>query len=465
MKRLSGYGLAGVFGALALALAACTPASDEAESEDAGGTGGAAGQETGGTGGGETGGAAGQETGGTGGGDTGGAAGVGGEAGAGGAAGTGGEAGAGGAAGTGGEAGTGGGAGTGGVGGGGPGTWEEAATPCPGSRTNAMWFDDRQNGFVGCGENADGYGLFSTTDGGETWDTNVKFEQARVMNLRRAPDGKLYGAGKDTLDNYSAWQIDEATATLKLIGLFEPGNNAFTKVDQGENIAVAEDGQMLVDSLTGNSAAYKPASGTFTELENLNEASIADPDNAPNFQVRRVVAFDNKFYATGSTISEPAQVFLPSKLAGATYHLQPLELQPSTRSGELIDIHIWSATKMIVVGWDNSTDYPLIYRVDGADPYLKASWTQIELLDSGIDYKGGIWAISVDGDTIVAAGEKIPTSEGGFVLRSTDGGLTWEDISPSDGGLPPGPLSKIWLFANGDVFAAGGGQEAWVLTH
>lgn len=327
-----------------------------------------------------------------------------------------------------------------------------------------MWFDDRQHGFVGCGENAEGKGLFSTTDGGATWSSNVKFEQVRVVDIRRGPDKKLYGAGKDTVDKYSAWLIDESTANLKLNGLFVPGNNAYTKVDQGENIAVAEDGQMLVDSLTGNSAAYKPSGGTFEEIRNLNEASIADPENAPNFQVRRVRAFNNRFFATGSTINEPAQVFLPSKLQGATYHFQPLALQPSTQSGELLDLHIWSATSILAVGFDNSHDYPLLYLLDG-DAYETTNWKQVELLDSGITYKGGIWSISVQGDVVVAAGEKIPSNEGGFVVISTDRGSTWKDISPpGENKLPPGPLSKIWLFPNGDIFVAGGGQEAWVMS-
>jgi hypothetical protein len=117
------------------------------------------------------------------------------------------------------------------------------------------------------------------------------------------------------------------------------------------------------------------------------------------------------------------------------------------------------------VGFDHSTDYPLLYRLAG-DAYDNTAWKQVELLDSNITYKGGVWSISVQGNTVVAAGERIPTSSGGFVVRSTDGGQTWIDITPpGENNVPPGALSKIWLFSNGDVFAAGDGQEAWVLTH
>ena len=66
----------------------------------------------------------------------------------------------------------------------------------------------------------------------------------------------------------------------------------------------------------------------------------------------------------------------------------------------------------------------------------------------------------MQGDTIVAAGEKIPTGGGGFLIESTDGGRTWEDITPpSDTGV--GVLSRVWLFEDGAMVIAGGGGEMW----
>lgn len=342
--------------------------------------------------------------------------------------------------------------------GGGELAWSEIAGPCGGSATNAMWFDDPDHGFAGCGENGDGEGLFVTSDGGLRWQDQSAFNEVRVMDLRRGPDGVLYGAGTDQLDGFSLWSIDESGADLEVVGLYTPSNNAFTAVGQGENAAVTAGGQILVDSLTGTSAAHQPAGGEFEEHYSIGEAAIADPEGAPAFQVRRIVALDEQFFAVGSLINDPARVHLPSQLPGATFHFHTVQLQPDTRDGELLDMHVWSATHMIVAGHDQSERYPLIYVVDG-DPYARDDWQQIELADSGIEYQAGINDIDVVGDTVVAVGEKIPTAAGGFVVLSQDAGLTWEDITPAGAGA----LSAVRVFDDGQMIVGGGSGEMWRL--
>jgi len=334
--------------------------------------------------------------------------------------------------------------------------WSEISGPCFGSGTNALWFDDRDHAFVGCGENADGEGLYTTSDNGATWEDHPKFNEVRIMDIRRGPDGVLRGAGIHQLDGYSVWEIDESGA-LDSVGLYTPGNSAFTSVSQAENVAVTADGQVLIDSLTGSSAAYGSVGGEFEEVCSLGEDAIEDPDNASCYQVRRIVGFDNQFYSVGSLINDPARVHLPSMMPGATYHFTTLELQPETRDGELLDMHVWSESSMIVAGHNQSTRYPLIYVADG-DPYNLDNWTQIELLDFGIEFEGGINDLHVSGDTVIAVGELFPTSSGGFVLISHDRGLTWEDVSPE--GL--GPASASWLFEDGSMAVAGGSGEMWV---
>lgn len=338
---------------------------------------------------------------------------------------------------------------------GGPLAWSEIAGPCGGSGTNALWFDDRMNGFVGCGENADGEGLYTTVDGGATFEDNVRFNEVRVMDIRRGPDGVLYGAGIHQLDGFPLWSFDEG-GMIGATGLYMPSNSAFTAVNQAENAAITEDGQMLIDSLTGTQAAYRPAGGEFEEVDSLSEELLSNPD-AGSYQVRRIVANENRFYAVGSLINDPARVHLPSQLDGATFHFQSVLLQPETRDGELLDMHVWDSQHMIVAGHDQSERFPLIYLVDGADPYDSANWEKIELFDSGLDYQAGVNDIHVNGDTVVMVGEKIPTSEGGFVVISEDGGRTFEDISPED----VGPLSRVWMFDDGEMIAAGGGGEMW----
>lgn len=338
---------------------------------------------------------------------------------------------------------------------GGPLAWSEIAGPCAGSGTNALWFDDRMNGFVGCGENADGEGLYTTVDGGTTFEDNVRFNEVRVMDIRRGPDGVLYGAGIHQLDGFPLWSFDEG-GMIGATGLYTPSNSAFTAVNQAENAAITEDGQMLIDSLTGTQAAYRPAGGEFEEVDSLSEELLSNPD-AGSYQVRRIVANDNQFYAVGSLINDPARVHLPSRLDGATFHFQSVLLQPDTRDGELLDMHVWDSEHMIVAGHDQSERFPLIYLVDGADPYDSANWEKIEFFDSGLDYQAGVNDIHVNGDTVVMVGEKIPTAEGGFVVISEDGGRTFEDITPED----VGPLSRVWMFDDGEMIAAGGGGEMW----
>jgi len=118
---------------------------------------------------------------------------------------------------------------------------------------------------------------------------------------------------------------------------------------------------------------------------------------------------------------------------------------------------------MIAAGWDQSTHDLLVFVLDG-DPRSPSAWTRVDLAAAGIDYPAGVWDLSVVGDVVVAAGEKVPTTSGGCVLRSADGGRTWADITPVPDGPPVGPLSAVWLFPDGDIFAAGGGREAWRFT-
>ncbi len=340
---------------------------------------------------------------------------------------------------------------------GGPLAWSEVAGPCGGSATNALWFDDRMTGFVGCGENGAGEGLFTTTDGALSFEDNLRFGEVRIMDIRRGDDGVLYGAGIHQLDGYPVWSFDESGAMLDAEGLYTPSDNAFLSVNQAENAAISADGQMMIDSLTGTTAAYRSAGGAFEEVASLSEDLLDDPD-ALSYQVRRIVAHDDQFYAVGSLINDPARVHLPSALEGATHHFHTVQLQPETRDGELLDMHVWDPQHIIVAGHDQSERFPLIYLIDGADPTNADNWSKVELFDSGLDYQAGVNDIHVAGDRLVMVGEKIPTAQGGFVVISEDGGLTYEDITPEGAG----PLSRVWMFEDGEMVVGGGGGEMWV---
>ncbi len=355
--------------------------------------------------------------------------------------------------------------------------WQEdaGAVPC---RPNALWFDDREHGFLGCGDKSEGAGLWSTADGGKTWQSNAALADIRVNDIRRAPDGILYGAGQYLAGESPVFTIGESGADLMPTALYTWGNKASTSVGQAENVAVTGDGQILIDSLTGTTAAYQAAGGDFTELHGLGEEQFTDlapctedsssdcGNTAPccafgiAYQVRSIVAFENSFYGCGSVINDPAQVRLPSKLPGASFHFQTLVLQNENEDGELLDMHLWSDTRMIAVGSDQSGDQPLIFVLSG-DPYQKANWSQIHLSDQGIDWAGRAFALSAVGDQVVVVGEKSPSSKGGFIIASANGGQTWSDVTPKNSGKVAS-LEQVWLFANGDILALG--ESTWSYT-
>ncbi|MCC6647523.1 MAG: hypothetical protein IT374_18370 [Polyangiaceae bacterium] len=342
-------------------------------------------------------------------------------------------------------------------------SWSSYASPCGGgSKISALWFDDASKAYAGCGEVADGKGFHSSTDGGKTWKKHPKFDEVRVVDVRRGGDGVLYGAGTDTVLGTSAWKVDEAApANLKPVALYTPSNNAFKSVGIGENIARTEDGKLMVDSLTGGSVALAPpGGGAFVEYSSLHEDLIDDPSSVSGFAPRRIKAYANDFYAVGNKINEPATIFLPTKKSSASgTYFQRVELQAAAVDGEPYDLHVWSPTRMMVVGWDQSYRYPMIFVCEG-DPYVAGSWKQIDLLDHSITYKGGVNGMAAAGDAVVLVGTKFP-ADGGFVLRSPDAGKTWVDITPAPSTGKPDDLYRAKLFGDGRIVAAGG-SEVWI---
>lgn len=334
-------------------------------------------------------------------------------------------------------------------------TWSKLSQPCGGTKTNAMWFDDRDNGFIGCGENASGTGLFVTKDGGKTWDETLLFKNIRINDVTRAKDGTLYATGTDTSGGPEAFMIDESGANPTPVGIYSASNNAFTSVGQGENIAVTDDGQLFIDSLTGTQSSYRGVGeANFTELSTFLGGGL------PSEQVSRVVAFNNRFWAVGSLINQPGTVYYPSTGAANAYEMDKIELQPSNQDGELHDIYLWSETSGLVCGFDQSQRFPLIYSLDG-DPSDINNWTKINLIDSGINYQGGAWKMSVIGDVVVMVGQTFPNNHG-FVIFSADRGLTWTDISPmQDGDFAANLMTNVWFFADGTVLAAAESGEMW----
>lgn len=340
-----------------------------------------------------------------------------------------------------------------------------------------MWWDNEETAFWGCGKRGDA-GLFTTTDGGMTWTTQKKVG-AKVNGFMRGADGKMYMAGQF---GAGAAVLDETKPTLMdYEPLYVRGRNAYTSVEQGESIGVTSDGQILVDSLNGTTAAYSPgknaagkawfeatctgddpsnfnpdATKTWCELHGVSEDKLDDP-NATVSQLTEIQVVNDKFYAAGRYINDPGKVRLPSKKAGATYHMQTVFVQDLKEKGEMMDIKVWENGRIIAAGTDQSNFTPLIYLcAEGADCYESKSWERIEpdfLYDYDDSSRDGR-AVDGNGDTIVVVGNFVPNGKGGWAIKSDDGGKTWMDLTPELKKLDP-KSNKVDMLYNVKVFDSG----------
>jgi hypothetical protein len=365
------------------------------------------------------------------------------------------------------------------------------SVPCADKAT--MWWDDDNTAFWGCGKSGTN-GFQTTKDGGMTWTQQVKFGGLKIQGITRAPNKTLYVSG--IIGSGPVGTINETNPErLDYTELYESGNNAFTSVGQGEGVAVTSDGQVLVDSLTGTNAVYHPGNNakgkdwftktctgedrsnfnpdstkTWCELHGLGEETLADP-SAEAYQVTGVQAMNDRFYATGRRINEPAKMRMPSKLPDATYQFQTVQLQKSSEDGEMMDLYVWPSGRIITVGTDQTSGayLPLIYLCDaGKDCYTASNWQDIELDLHGFKYDKSARdgrAVDASGDTIVVVGNFVPNT-GGWAVMSKDGGKTWTDLTASLAALTKN--KKLDLLYDVKVFPSGKimlfGEENFVYT-
>jgi len=368
-----------------------------------------------------------------------------------------------------------------------------AAFPCVDKP--AMWFDDDNNGFWGCGKTGNG-GLFTTTDGGLNWTKQARVSE-KINGFFRDNDGRLLVAGQF---GGPAAVIDESNpAILKAERLYKRGNNAFTSVEQGESIAVTSDGQILVDSLNGTTAAYFPGnnetglawmqevctgddasnfnpdeSGTWCELHGVAEEKLEDPD-ATVTQISNIIVHNDRFFAAGRYIADGGKVQLPSKLDGATYHMKQLYVQEEG-AGEMMDITVTGDESIVAVGTDQSDNFPLIFRCAGdADCYEAENWTRAELdlffidpywTEAASGSRDGR-AVAASKNIVVAVGNFVPNAKGGWALISRDNGETWEDLTPTLNDLNPDKarvpmLHNVHIFESGKILLVG--ETSFVYT-
>jgi hypothetical protein len=330
--------------------------------------------------------------------------------------------------------------------------WMLSAHPCVGSRTDTLWFDDPQAAWVGCGAAAEGYGLYRTRDSGKTWSAAATQPQGllssfRVSSVSRSADGYLYVAGIQTTGDDRVVRLDTTSEPMPVESVFKSTQKSWNSYHVG-TFRRAPNGFAVAESLTGVGAAYRPDDASAWQ------DAYGWWGGSSSAQILDMTVFDGAFYGCGSTIADVHKVYLPPQAPPAGFQMDVVPLSFKPVIGELWAIDV-DASGVVLGGVDQDRDSGMIY-VSGEDPHLASSW---RVYDLDPDYPGdATWIRGVcrDREKLVAVGEYAKLADG-LVLRSTDGGATWKDVTPDQAdGTPIPAVQRCKVFSDGSFAMAGG---------
>ena len=344
--------------------------------------------------------------------------------------------------------------------------------PCAGNRTDALWMDDLEYGFVGCGTTADGTGLFATSDGGATWgavsDTTsgtAFFEAFRVNHLwRDGSDGPLYVSGNHTGDDQRVVTLSRARVRGEVWNNGSTYDYSFTAGSYA-----AAGGVRIAESLTGNGLVVSVDGGDW--ISGYGWWSTA---GFAGLQILDMTAAHDSIVGIGSTIAHPPVVYLPPRawdfasLSGGEFmtnlwDVVQLSDGPDEFGGELWDVASDSAGNIAVAGVNQDAGQGMVYSIgsDWTDSGYEAdNWTKFNVADLlGTDHSTWTRGVCRSGSTVVAVGEFSSLGDG-FILRSEDGGSTFSDLTVEaevslPAGASMGPLHRCQLHSSGAFVVTG----------
>lgn len=346
-----------------------------------------------------------------------------------------------------------------------PAKWSVYAHPCAGNRTDALFCEDDQTCYTGCGTTVPGRGIFKTTDGGKTWGTLVTDPEdflngSRVNDIWRSPDdGKLYVAGEHS-NGYGVVSVD----TDGTIGeVFKRGNTVGFGFTPG-SFRRGSSGRAIVESLTGVDLLYREMDSD-EPLDSWQEGNVTASTGSSRVQILDLEVVGDDFYACGSRIIEAPRVFLPAW--DDEFAMEPLELsEPGTLgayAGELWGIDA-DESGVVAGGVNQGAGVGMVYvfnNEDGLAPNDRDNWIEYKVSKTFTGKATWVQGVCRDGNTIYAVGRE--SREGwGFVLRSKDAGESWEDISPYDAGASKSSLKEMYrchVSSSGGVIVAGSGGQ------
>ena len=347
--------------------------------------------------------------------------------------------------------------------------WAVSAHPCAGNRTDALHCDDDSTCYVGCGTTTTGRGMFVTTDGGATWSSVTStpagfFDSGRVNDIWRSPDNDLLYVSGEFNAGFRVVSLDRAGTVGEV---FKKGNTVDFSFTAGNYRRNAE-GRQIAESLTGVGIVYKEMDGGDPQ-ESWETGYGFWQDQYPNgVQILDMDVHDGKFYAAGSTISQPPMVFLPGWETEFDFDILALVDSGglSAYSGEMWGIDVnddgvtlggvnQSAGRGVVYSYSFASDAPMNDRT---------SWTMVDLISLFPDNSTWIQGVCRGPSNLVYAVGRESREGWGIVLRSTDGGQTFEDISPYTDGASKSDLEDMYrchVTSDGGVIVTGtGGQFA-----
>jgi len=333
------------------------------------------------------------------------------------------------------------------------GNWSIHSVSCNASQQHTLHRDDDGILWAGCGTGGNGFGVHRSTNGGQTWQvptTNPAgvIDTFRVHDIKRGYDGALYLAGTVSEEgtqnrvirlDTSGTQPYPAAATL--IGAPIAGLN-----DTIGHYAELPNGAALTSSQNGFTKLYRPDSTIGNSAQDWTRLDGIEPFTS-------LVAHNGGFFASGSRNSVAPRVFLPPTAPGAQPWDQVEVILDSGISGEMWGIAV-NDQRVVAVGIDQDSNQGKIY-VSTGSPYNPANYTLHEFRDDGPSWAHGV---CMRGDRIAVVGRRLLS--GARVLQSTDGGVSFNDISPSGSSAL---ISRCVIAPDGllTVFGSGGFIGIW----
>ncbi len=359
-----------------------------------------------------------------------------------------------------------GGSGDGGSDGGGDGGTETSAQltrlddPCGGQGTPyALTFLDGDRGYIGCGN---GIGLWQTEDSGDSFSRAHPSTNLYAYQVQVEDSGALLLCGHDYQDDDGALLMRKEGETWST--LLRYGNNdddpSATYMSNCGAVASPSPGKLVVASLTAGDITVSEDDGETW----MKEERYWEDDNFDGYSFYYVLgaaSVGGSWYGAGSKIDAPPVFFSPSTDERAEWWNMDATVIDASIDGE-----VWAlATSDEGLTWfaggrdqgQSSSASGFIYRSeDGGQSWTGGKSTLTGIGEGEIDIVHDI-AFAADGLTGIAVGHRYPpSSKGGFVLFTRDGGLSWSALEEEVSLLQSATIAGDRYWVAGDGFLARG---------